>query len=122
MPPTLHQAALKGLCPRCGSPGLFAGLADFAPRCQSCGLDFSSFNVGDGPAAFLTFAVGGLMVGLAMLLELTVRPPMWLHLLLWMPLTAGAVILSLRYAKAMLLALEYRNEAREGKRREADDE
>ena len=60
---TPFAAALRGLCPRCGDATLFAGLATFAPNCRACGLDFAAFNVGDGPAAFLIFIVGGLVVG-----------------------------------------------------------
>ena len=56
--PGLAEAALFGCCPRCGNRTLFAGVAKFAPRCRQCGLDFSAFNVGDGPAAFLTLGVG----------------------------------------------------------------
>src|ERR1051325_5514058 len=86
------QVALRGLCPRCGSRTLFAGLASFAPKCRGCGLDFSAFNVGDGPAAFLIFIVGGLVVGLAIALELSVSPPWWVHVLLWLPVTAGLTV------------------------------
>jgi uncharacterized protein (DUF983 family) len=108
-------AALKGLCPRCGNKTLFAGLAAFAPKCRACGLDFARFNVGDGPAAFLIFIVGGLVVGLAIALELGVSPPWWVHVLLWLPLTAFLTIGLLRIGKGLLLALEYRHRAREGK-------
>lgn len=79
-----------------------------------CGLDYSRFNVGDGPAAFLTMIVGGLMLALALTLEFSVHPPMIVHLLLWPVLTVAAVVGSLRVAKGMLLTLEYRNKAREG--------
>ena len=48
--PGIAEVALKGLCPRCGQPLLFAGWVKFADRCSGCGLDFSRFNVGDGPA------------------------------------------------------------------------
>ena len=89
-------AALRGLCPRCGSRTLFAGLASFAPSCRACGLDFAAFNVGDGPAAFLILIVGALIVGLAIALELGAEPPFWVHVLLWLPLTTVAVIGSLR--------------------------
>jgi uncharacterized protein (DUF983 family) len=109
------QGALKGLCPRCGSRTLFAGWATFAPRCRACGLDFSSFNVGDGPAAFLTLGVGALITILAVTVDLTFSPPVWVHVILWLPLTVIAVLFSLRFAKALLLALEYRNQAREGR-------
>jgi uncharacterized protein (DUF983 family) len=113
--PSAVQSALRGLCPRCGAATLFEGIATFAPRCRACGLDYWSFNVGDGPAAFLTLLVGGLITGLAIALELAVSPPMWLHILLWVPLTAGSVLFALRYAKAGLLVLEYKNRAREGR-------
>ncbi len=55
---------------------------------------------------------------LAIVLELTAEPPFWVHILLWLPLTTLAVLGSLRFSKAMLLALEYRNSAREGRIRE----
>lgn len=115
MSPSPADAALRGLCPRCGARTLFAGLVAFAPQCRACGLDFAGFNVGDGPAAFLIFIVGGLVTGLAIALELGVSPPWWMHVLLWVPVTAGLTVGLLRVAKGLLLALEYRNRAREGR-------
>jgi uncharacterized protein (DUF983 family) len=108
------SAAVRGRCPRCGNAPLFSGFATFAPNCHACGLDYSEFNVGDGPAAFLTLLVGALITGLAIALELAAEPPWWVHVILWLPLTTLAVTFSLRIAKAMLLALEYRHRAREG--------
>ena len=108
-------AALKGVCPRCGNAPLFRGLASFAPKCRACGLDYSSFNVGDGPAAFLIFIVGGLVVGLAIWVELRFAPPFWVHILLWVPIAAVLTIGLLRIAKGILLALEYQRGAREGR-------
>ena len=114
-PPSPQQVAIGGLCPRCGSKTLFAGLTRFADRCRVCGLDLSSFNVGDGPAAFLTLILGAIIVALAIALELTAHPPLWLHMLIWIPVTAASVVVSLRIAKGALVALEYRNAAREGR-------
>lgn len=113
--PSIADAALRGLCPRCGSQTLYAGLLRFAPSCRACGLDFNSFNVGDGPAAFLTLIIGTLITILAIALELSAEPPLWVHALIWLPLTLALTIGSLRLAKAALLALEYRNQAREGR-------
>ena len=113
--PPPAEAALTGLCPRCGAKSLFDGIVRFAPECRACGLDFSAFNVGDGPAAFLILIVGALVTGLAVALELTAEPPFWVHLLLWPPVTLAAVLGLLRIAKAALAALEYSNGAREGR-------
>jgi uncharacterized protein (DUF983 family) len=113
--PAAADVAIKGLCPRCGARTLFAGMTKFADRCAGCGLDFTQFNVGDGPAAFLTLIVGGLLVGMAVALQLTVEPPLWMLALILIPLAAVAVTGSLRVAKGALLAFEYRNSAREGR-------
>ena len=113
--PAPAASALRGLCPRCGAKTLYKGMAGFAPRCRACGLDYAGFNVGDGPAAFLIFIVGGLVTALAIMLELAASPPPWLHILLWLPLTLILTIGSLRLAKGLLLALEYRHRAREGR-------
>jgi uncharacterized protein (DUF983 family) len=59
--------------------------------------------------------VGGLVVALAIVTELNLHPPFWVHILLWLPFSIVAVIGSLRVAKGLLLALEYRNAAREGR-------
>lgn len=113
--PGIVPVALFGLCPKCGARTLFEGVAKFAPRCRVCGLDFSAFNVGDGPAAFLTLIVGALITALAIWLELAAHPPFWVHILLWVPLTALAVIWGLRAGKGALLAAEYQRKAGEGR-------
>ncbi len=115
--PALREAALFGLCPRCGAKTLFAGWTAFAPRCRACGLDFDKFNVGDGPAAFLTMIVGAVIVILAVWLQLAVEPPWWVHVLLWVPLTTLGVIFGLRAAKAALLWSEFRQKAGEAGRK-----
>lgn len=112
--PGLVPAALFGLCPRCGARTLLAGVARFADRCPACGLDFTTFNVGDGPAAFLTLIIGALITALAIGLELAAHPPFWLHALLWIPLTGAAVVWGLRAGKGALLAAEYQRRAGEG--------
>ena len=120
-PPSIVDAGLKGLCPRCGAKTLFGGLLRFADRCSACGLDFQQFNVGDGPAAFLTLILGTIVVALAIALELTLHPPLWLHMLIWIPVTAAGVVGSLRLAKGALMSAEYRNAAREGRIDGRDD-
>ena len=111
--PELVSAALFGLCPRCGAKGLFAGVAQFAPACRACGLDFASFNVGDGPAAFLTFFVGGLATIVAAWLALDVDPPVWVYPLVLVPIVVGPTIYGLRVGKAALLAAEFKRRAAE---------
>lgn len=111
--PSIARAALFGLCPQCGHKTLFAGLGQFADRCGNCGLDFSSYNVGDGPAALLTMGIGALIIVLALIVDTAFRPPFWVHVIIWVPFTAALTVVTLRMAKAALLAAEHRNRARE---------
>lgn len=115
-------AALFGLCPNCEQKTLFHSITQFSDRCRACGLDYSSYNVGDGPAAFLTLIVGAVVLGLALIVEFAIYPPMWVHLLLWVPVTSLMVIGTLRFSKALLLISEHRNEAHEGMIDTLDDE
>jgi uncharacterized protein (DUF983 family) len=113
--PGLAAAALFGLCPDCGQRTLFAGLARFADRCRVCGLDFSRYNVGDGGAAFLILIIAGLVIGLAVIVQLLFAPPFWVQAAIWLPVTIGLTIWGTRVAKAALLVSEHRRDAREGR-------
>ena len=114
-PPSLAQVALTGCCPRCGKAPIFQRLIVFLPRCPACGLDMAQFNVGDGAASFLILIVGAIVTGLAMWLELTRSPPWYVHVMLWLPLTLMLSLGLMRLVKGVLLALEFRHEAREGR-------
>ncbi|HEY4070973.1 MAG TPA: DUF983 domain-containing protein [Sphingomicrobium sp.] len=112
--PSPHETALKGDCPRCGARTLFKGWVSFASKCRNCGLDFDSFNVGDGPAAFLIFIVGTVTVVAALVVDGAFSPPWWVHLV-WIPVATALTVGGLRISKAWLLAQEYKHRAREGR-------
>ncbi|WP_373487197.1 DUF983 domain-containing protein [Blastomonas sp.] len=111
----LGQAALFGECPQCGARTPFAGWIRFADRCRSCGHDFTVYNVGDGPAAFLILILGAFVCAGAITLQLAVGPPFWVHILIWVPLTSAAVIASMRTSKAAMLIHEARAQVLEGR-------
>jgi uncharacterized protein (DUF983 family) len=115
--PGIAAAALFGLCPRCGARTLFAGVARFHHTCRACGLEFSKFDVGDGPAAFLILIIGALVAGLAIWMQLAFQPAYWVQALIWIPVTTLLVIGGLRISKAALAASEFRNKSGEGRLR-----
>ena len=119
--PPVWRAALFGLCPDCGAKTLFDGPVRFRAKCASCGLDYGRYNVGDGPAAFLTLIIGALLIAIALTLDAVVRPPLWVHIILWVPLTAAAVIYGLRVGKGALLASEHQRQAAEGRKVDKND-
>lgn len=108
-PVPLARAALGCRCPRCGEGALFAGLLAVRPACPVCGLDLSAQDAADGPAVFVIFFLGMIVVGLAAWVELRFAPPLWLHMVLWTPLIIAGAIAMLRPLKAGLIALQYRH-------------
>ena len=114
-PPAVLYATLFARCPRCGKGPLFRGFLNVAASCNSCGMSFSRFEAGDGPAVFVILIVGAIVAGGALLTEVWFRPPYWVQGVIWGP---AVVILSLgflRPLKAGLIALQYRHRAEEGR-------
>lgn len=112
--PNPFVAGVLCRCPRCGKGRLFAGFLSLAPRCTKCGLDYSFADSGDGPAVFVIFAVGIIIVGLAAVVEAVFRPAPYVHLLIWIPATLVLSLALLRPFKATLVALQYHNKAAPG--------
>lgn len=108
------RAGLACACPRCGQGKLFDGLLKVRPVCRNCGLDYSFADSGDGPAVFVILIIGFVVVGMALWIEVSYNPPLWLHFILWIPLAIGLSLWLLRVLKALLIALQYRNNARQG--------
>lgn len=109
------KAGLSGRCPRCGEGRLFKGFLSVGERCANCRLDYSFADAGDGPAVFVILIIGFVVVGLALWMEVSLNPPLWLHFLLWIPLTLVLSLVSLRLIKGLLITLQYHNKAAEGR-------
>jgi uncharacterized protein (DUF983 family) len=115
---TLSGAIRAGLmcrCPRCGAGKLFQGFLTLRPRCDQCGLDCGFADSGDGPAVFIMFLAGFIVVGAALLTEAEYHPPYWVHAALWLPLILIVTLGPLRPAKGVMIALQYFHKAAEGR-------
>jgi len=104
-------AGLGCRCPRCGRGALFDGYLTVAERCSACGLDLRKADSGDGPAVFIIFILGFLIVPLALLFEAAVEPPLWLHMVIWPPVVLIGALALLRPMKGVLIALQYHHKA-----------
>jgi uncharacterized protein (DUF983 family) len=108
-------AGLGARCPRCGKGPLFKGFIALAANCSACGLDYSFADSGDGPAVFIALIGGFIVLGAALWTEIVYEPPLWLHMVLFLPLTIIVCLGLLRPFKGVLIALQYRNKAEEGR-------
>jgi uncharacterized protein (DUF983 family) len=118
VPPSLPETLWRGVagrCPRCGKGSAFDHFLSVAPACRSCGLDYGFADAGDGPAVFVILFAGFLVAGAALITEAIYAPPVWVHALLWGPLILVACLGPLRPLKGLLIALQYRFQAAEGR-------
>ena len=105
------RAGLLARCPRCGKGRLFKNVLELRERCEGCGLDYKFIDTGDGPAVFAIFILGFLVLGMALYVEFTYFPPVWVHVVLWGLATPLLALGLLRFLKAVLIALQYKYKA-----------
>ncbi len=61
----------------------------------------------DAPPYFTILIAGHIVIPLLMMTELTLAPPIWLHLLIWVPLTAALSIALLPRVKGAIAGLQW---------------
>ncbi|RYZ14963.1 MAG: DUF983 domain-containing protein [Alphaproteobacteria bacterium] len=110
------KAGFKSRCPNCGVGPLYIGVGlRFRKKCDACGADFTKADVGDGGTFFVMFLAFIVFVPAAMIFEFVVRPPVWVHAVIWLP---GIVLFSLallRPFKATMFALQWVHNAGEAR-------
>lgn len=104
-------SAFSCRCPRCHEgliykPGL---TLELRKNCPVCDLDLQKNDSADGPAVFLIFVLGFLLVPLALWIDMILEPPLWVHALVWSILTLLLTVGSLRPLKAYVIALQYKH-------------
>ena len=103
------SAGFGGRCPRCNKGKLFCGLLRVCDTCAVCGFNLSRHEKGDGPAFFAITIVSTLVCLFAVIVELLYQPPYWLHALLWVPFVVIGSLLCLRWAKGIIIAIQYKH-------------
>lgn len=108
-------AGLAGRCPNCGEGFLFEGFLKVAARCEACGYDLAKADTGDGPAVFVILIAGFICAFGLLFTEVAFSPPVWVHVVVWLPLTALISLLLLRPLKGVMLAAQFSNNASEAR-------
>lgn len=108
---SIIKRAMACRCPKCDIGKLYKeGLTlDLQDHCTNCGLDFTKNDSADGPAVFLIFVLGFMLVPLALLLEVIVEPPLWVHGVLWSVIALALTIGSLKPLKSIVIHLQFKH-------------
>lgn len=94
-------------CPSCGIGGIFSGYVSVNQHCANCGLELGAYRSDDAPAYFTIVLVGHFIVPSMLILEQTIHPAMWIHMVTWLPLTLVMTLALLPRVKGALLGAQW---------------
>ena len=95
----------RGVCPACGTARLFSGYLKVTERCASCAAPLGQARADDAPPYFTIMVVGHLIIPAMLIVERVWTPELWVHSLLWVPLSAALAIGLLRPIKGMTVGV-----------------
>jgi uncharacterized protein (DUF983 family) len=79
-------------------------VADESP---ACGEALHHHRADDAPPYFTIVIIGHIVVGLLLAVEMAYRPRLWLHAVIWLPLTVLLALLILPSIKGALVGLQW---------------
>ncbi len=103
------KLGLTGQCPNCQNATIFKNILEVSDACKSCGTDFSQIDNGDGPASFSILIIGTIACILAVVMESMYQPSYLHHAAILIPFVIVTSIISLRFAKSLLLAIQHKH-------------
>jgi uncharacterized protein (DUF983 family) len=112
-------AGIACRCPACGEGDLFEGFLKVGARCEACGQDLRAADSGDGPAVFIILIVGMVACFGLLFTELALHAPIWLSILIWLPLSGVLALFLLRPFKGVMIALQFHNKASQARNDQA---
>ncbi len=106
--PSIRRGAM-GLCPKCGKGRMFTRYLKVAEACPHCGEALHHHRADDAPPYFTVFAAGHIVIPLMLGVERAASPPLWLHLSIFLPLTALLCLWLLPIFKGATIGLQWAN-------------
>jgi uncharacterized protein (DUF983 family) len=116
-----YMAGLKARCPKCGEGALYVNGLSVREKCDVCGFDLSAADPGDGAQVFVILIMGAIAALAGFILIGGMKLPTWIALTIIFLLVIFGSIWMLRVFKALLIALQFHHDARQGSL-EGDDE
>ena len=100
---------LRGRCPKCGEGRLFRAFLKVADSCPACGEEFHHHRADDFPAYLVIVIVGHIVVAMVLAVEAAYAPPLWLHALIWLPMTFAMSLALIQPVKGAVVALQWQS-------------
>ena len=94
-------------CPRCGGGSMMRGYLTVRRFCTSCGEALHHHRADDMPAWATILIVGHLIAPFLIGIESGLRPPLWVHGVVWPVVVGVLVFLLLPRVKGMVVAMQW---------------
>lgn len=98
---------LRCRCPNCGDGRSFTSYLKVADSCAVCGEELHHQRADDAPPYVVITIVAHVVVTLLLWFELAYKPELWVHFVLWIPLTIGLSLALLPPVKGALIGLQW---------------
>jgi uncharacterized protein (DUF983 family) len=109
-PRRLGQAMRRGFrcrCPNCGQGKLFRAYLKVVDRCAVCGTELFHHRADDAPPYFDMLITGHVVVPMALMAETEFSPPLWVHAVIWGPLTVALALGLLQPIKGAIVGWQW---------------
>lgn len=104
------RALLRGWrnkCPRCGEGRMFNRFLKTEEPCGNCGLEMHHHRADDFPPYLTVTLIAHIVVPGMLVLEKMAYPPMWVHWIVWIPLTLVLTALLMQPVKGAIIGWQW---------------
>ena len=95
----------RNRCPVCGEGRVFKTFLGLVPKCENCGTPLGRLRPDDAAPYFVILIAGHILLPPVFWVERHWMPPMWLHMVIWLPLFTIVCTLLLRPVKGAVVGL-----------------
>lgn len=110
---TVLTRGLALACPACGQGKLLRGYLKQVDRCACCGTEFGHLRADDAPPWMTVMIAGHIVVPLALTVEQSYSPALWLQVTAWPLVAIGLCLALLPRCKGVVLGLLWSTKAAE---------
>ena len=94
-------------CPNCGKGQLFRSYLKTNNVCEICNEEFHHHRADDAPPYFTIVIVGHFIVSAILSVEVAIKPPLWIHMVIWIPLSIAFSLALLGPIKGAIVGLQW---------------
>jgi uncharacterized protein (DUF983 family) len=105
--PRAMGRGFRGRCPNCGQGKLFRAFLKVVDRCEVCATELYHQRADDAPPYFVILITGHIVVPSALIVETELGPPLWVHAVIWGPLTLALALGLLQPVKGAIVGWQW---------------